>query len=142
MRFPVTVEIQPSRRLRAALLFAHLLAAAALVAGAIHYPLLLAGLPLLGVSLARAWRRSLPQVFRLGEDGALFRVAADGSDSPLELLPGAVVFGWLVVLRVRAEGQRVPSALVVLADCLPSGPFRALRVWLRWRAKFSGGVPV
>lgn len=70
------------------------------------------------------------------------RIEAVGDGERLELLPGAVVFSWLVVMRVRDEGGRSRSQ-VVLADSLAPGEFRMLRIWLRWQAKFrSSAEPV
>lgn len=50
-----------------------------------------------------------------------------------ELLPEAIVWPWLVVLRYRLDGSDKPIAKIVLPDSLSSDDFRRLRVWLRWR---------
>jgi len=138
MRFPARIEIRPSRRLRAALCFVHLLAATALA---------ISGLPIVATAVAvmvvacSLWRcRALPPViaYRLGDDGILSRYAADGEPVAIDLLPGAVVLAWLVVARVRDDNGR--DTLLAFPDSLPAADLRRLRLWLRWRAKFSGGA--
>lgn len=172
MRFPVVVRIGSSRRLRAALVFVHAAAAGALVFAALrlvaHPPalpaslaasfplavplppavlplavalvLLLTCLPVL--LLVRRLRPSPPIRYRLGDDGTLSRIDVEGEPVPLEILPGGFVAASLVVIRVREEGKGVTGALTVLADSLPASDFRALRLWLRWRARFSGARAV
>ncbi|MBW7899976.1 MAG: hypothetical protein H3C26_00740 [Rhodocyclaceae bacterium] len=138
MRFPVVVEIGSSRRLRAALVFAHAAAGAALALADMPPAAALAGFLLLAVSLGYRWRPPPPAAYRLGDDGVLSRI--DGADEPLRLdiLPGGLALVSLVVVRVRAgEGKRRSTALVVLPDSLPAADFRMLRLWLRWRARFS-----
>ncbi|MDX9706954.1 MAG: hypothetical protein RBT86_05175 [Azospira sp.] len=166
MRFPVVVRIGSSRRLRAALVFVHAAAAGALVFSALrlvaHPPALPASLaasfPLAVLPLAvalvfllaclpvflllRQLRPSPPIRYRLGDDGTLSRIDREGEPVPLEILPGGFVAASLVVIRVREEGKGVTGALTVLADSLPASDFRALRLWLRWRARFSGARAV
>ncbi len=140
MRFPVTVVIKPSRRLRVALVFVHALAAFALAVAAIPPVAALAGVLLIATSLVGACRLPPPLVYRLGDDGALDRLDADGEPSRLEILPGGWVVGWLAAIRVREAGgrdRRRMTTLLVLSDSLAPSAFRALRLWLRWRAKFS-----
>ena len=56
----------------------------------------------------------------------------------LRLLPGATVHPWITVLRLRDERDK-SHLLVVTRDMTNKSDFRRLRVFLRWRAKFSEG---
>jgi len=89
-----------------------------------------------------AWRKLKPTVsgIRLERSGLIF-VSEAGSMNFLEaeLLPGATVHPWLTVVRLSAlNGKK--CALVVVADSMKIDDFRRLRVFLRWRAKFSSPV--
>ncbi len=135
MRFPVTLDIKPSRRLRAALVFVHLGAIAVLWIGAIPALLATAASGLAGLSFCRCcWRQGLPLRLRLCADGSLLHVAGDDEPVRMEVLPGATVYRWLVVIRLRRVDTPGAMSVVVLADSLASGDFRLLRVWLRWLA--------
>jgi len=63
--------------------------------------------------------------------------AGDGDFVPAQLLPGAAVHPWLTVLRLRNAAGRV-CVLCLTVDSLKKEDFRRLRVFLRWRADFSG----
>ena len=130
MRFPVCVEIKPSRRLRAALLLLHLLAIGAIAALALAWPFSVLAIPLLLVTGYRALALAPTRRFCLEADGGL---ACD--ELPAEILPGTTVFVWLVVMRYRTEGEHRVRNCVVLADSLPADDFRRLRIWLRWIAR-------
>lgn len=136
MHFPVTLDIKPSRRLRAALVFAHSAAVLALWLGTLDGWLALAGSALLAFSLVLHWRRQQAWRLRLAADGVLYRLVANDDAAKMKVLPGAVVTRWLVVARVRDERGGKVRALLVLSDCLSPDEFRALRVWLRWLASF------
>ncbi|HEX5802052.1 MAG TPA: protein YgfX [Azospira sp.] len=136
MRFPVTLDVKPSRRLRAALVFAHLAAVLALWLSAIDWRLALAGSVLLSLALLVHWRGLRPWRLRLAADGGLYRLAANDDAAKMAVLPGAVVTRWLVVARVRDEREGRARALLVLSDSLSPDEFRALRIWLRWLASF------
>ncbi len=41
---------------------------------------------------------------------------------------------WLVVILLKSTHWRRLRAVVVLPDALPAKEFRALRIWLRWKA--------
>jgi toxin CptA len=56
----------------------------------------------------------------------------------LRLLPDATVHPWITVLRLRDERDK-SHLLVVTRDMTNKSDFRRLRVFLRWRAKFSEG---
>lgn len=136
MPFPVSLDVKPSRRLRAALVLMHAAAVLALWLSAIDWRLALGGSVSLLVSLALHWRRQLPWRLRLAGDGSLYRLAANDEATKIEVLPGAVVTRWLVVARILDEGEGRARALLVLSDSLNPDDFRALRIWLRWLAVF------
>ncbi|MFZ2267011.1 MAG: protein YgfX [Azonexus sp.] len=87
-----------------------------------------------------AWRQCSPRfsAIRLERDGRVsVRCTADQEFSVAELLPGATVHPWLSVLRLQiSDGAIYP--LVLAGDSLNADAFRRLRVFLRWRADFSG----
>ena len=130
MRFPVCIEIKPSRRLRAALSFLHLLAIGAIAALALVWPLFVLAIPLVLVTGCRALASAQTRRFCLAADGGL-----TCDELPAEILPGTTVFVWLVVMRYRSEGEHRARNCVVLADSLPTDDFRRLRIWLRWIAR-------
>ena len=134
MNFPVAIDVAPSRRLRAALFFAHVVAIAVLLALMLALPATALAIPLLLVSLWRARRLPPMCCFVLQPDGRLDCGEAGGAERPARVLPGSTVFVWLVVLRYRVEGEARNRVRVVLSDSLPAADFRRLRVWLRWRA--------
>lgn len=134
MQFPVTISIMPSRRLRAALVFVHLLAGASVFAA---LPLVFAAIASAGllVSLWQAWRLQIPLVLTLGKDASLTcRLRPDDEGLLFEVLPGSTVFGWLLVLRLRGEGYR--RTLIVLSDGTTPMEFRRLQIWMRWVLPF------
>jgi hypothetical protein len=98
------------------------------------WPLLLqiASVIALAVSLWRALRPSRISVLRFHENGDLECTLSDGTRQPLILLPGTTVFSWLVVLRLRAEGEKGTISLPLFPDHMPRKEFRLLRLCLRW----------
>ncbi|MQY50881.1 hypothetical protein GHK24_03695 [Rhodocyclus tenuis] len=64
------------------------------------------------------------------------------------VLPETALLPWCVVLRLRVEAAEAGRrdrrlSLTLPADCFHGRePFRALRVWLRWRADTSGASGV
>lgn len=136
MQFPVTLQFKPSRRLRAALVFAHALALLSVVllssAYASPFPIFLAP-PILIGSLVWTWRTVEAPVLVLKQDGSLQWCVA-GTEGLQGQLVGGTVFSWLVVLRIRLEGSAKGQikVLIALADSLSANDFRRLQVWLRW----------
>jgi hypothetical protein len=146
MRFPVLLEIRPSRRLRAALFIMHSLAAASFWLSDIATVMSLAGTFLIALSLRMAIRRTPSLRLRLHADGGVDAWREDGEFRPAEILPGVLVSRGLVAGRLRVEGERRAQPLVVLADSLESSEFRRFRVWLRClppvRVRRTSGEPV
>lgn len=139
MQFPIFIGLHRSSFLAAAIGAAHLLAASALLFVPWDAPVRFLVLGAVVVSSIWAWRRRLPAVqgLRLLDDGRLeCRLAGQEGYVEADLRGGATVHPWLTVLTVEAEGHRV--TVVALPDSMAAEDFRRLRVWLRWRADFSG----
>lgn len=139
MQFPVTIGLHRSFLAERILLAISLIAAS--VALAVPWPpiigallvLLVAGLGFL------AWRGLQPSVsaLRLDRDGSI-GIRAVGADDFVDanLLPRATVHPWLTVCRLAvAVGH--PHLLVLAPDSMDGEDYRRLRIFLRWRARFS-----
>jgi len=140
VNFPVTLEIKPSRRLRAALCFMHAAAffsVIAAVSDAGELAFVAAGL---AWSLWNVLRCQVPVCWRLGSDGQLGRAVANSEAVPAAILPGIVVLHWLIVIRVRCQDESSARRIVVLADSVGEREFRMFRLWLRWQARFSASA--
>ncbi len=139
MQFPITIGLHRSRFL----------------VGAFVFPVLLSGLVLFlfqrstaifpaiclfaAVLLAWLWRYRQPgcSAIRLEASGAISLLRGEGAFVATQLLPGATVHPWLTVLRLQgADGHT--RVLCLTVDSLKKEDFRRLRVFLRWRADFSG----
>lgn len=149
MGLPLRLQLRPSRRL-ARLSFAMHAAALGGVFIA-SMPLLAKGVLGAGILLSLlVQQRRLHssrglQWLRLGKKGEVACGLVDGASPGIVLLPGAVWPG-AVVLRYRLDDEpdawRLPRGRVILGDSLDSPEsFRRLRVWLKWRARFSGDAP-
>ncbi len=138
--YPLIVDIQPSRILRLALLGAHLLAA--LAAGLADLALPAQGLLWLAVLAGAAWtlRPQATTRLRLLADGGLEVADTRAGWRPARALPGGTVTASLCVLRYRIEDERGARALILLPDSLAAEPFRALRLWLRWKIDHGLGA--
>ena len=136
MQFPVTLQFKPSRRLRAAVVFAHALALLAVVLLSADYAtpfLIFPAVPILIGSLIWTWRTVEAPFLILKQDGLMQWRTVGAEDCPSQLA-GGTVFSWLVVLRIRLEGPERgrTKVLIALADSLSPNDFRRLQVWLRW----------
>lgn len=128
MHFPVTLQFKPSRRLRAALVFAHALSALCLLIGAPYWHYGLLGMLILAFSLTQCLRSiEVPPGLKLMQDGCLL-----WGDQPGRVLAGSVAFASLIVLRVRLEDEGPTRRLVVLRDSLAPTDYRQFQIWLRW----------
>lgn len=139
MQFPIIIGLHRSRFLDGALIVTTLLVMVITMALPYSAIIRLVIALLIVVVGYVAWRKLKPTVsgIRLERSGLIF-VSEAGSMNFLEaeLLPGATVHPWLTVVRLSAlNGKK--CALVVVADSMKIDDFRRLRVFLRWRAKFS-----
>lgn len=137
MQFPVFLELRRSRRLTFWLIAVHLAAAVSVML----LPLPAWACLVLPASIYRSLRRPAIAGLRLGADGQLECLLADGAGLAADVLPDTTVFRSLVVMRLRVAETRRIQCLVVLADSVGAGQFRVLRLWLRWKAKVSGVAP-
>jgi hypothetical protein len=135
MRLPVTLPVRRSRSLVIALVTAHLLAGAGLVATGVPAFVKLLVVGLLMLSLGLALRRRPVTAIVLKADGTLTFIYADGREVACEADASTTVFPWLIVLRARSLG-RIES-LTLPPDALGADGHRQLRLWLKWKAKPS-----
>lgn len=139
MQFPITIGLHRSRFLVGAFVFLVLLTVPVLFLFQRSTAIFAAISLLVAVLLAWLWRYRQPRcpAIRLEASGVISLAAGDGDFVPAQLLPGAAVHPWLTVLRLRNAAGRV-CVLCLTVDSLKKEDFRRLRVFLRWRADFSG----
>lgn len=140
MKFPVSLQFLPSRRLRAALVFLHLLSALAILVQDLLPAALL--MSVIAFSLFHTWRKlQAPQLTLQADGGLLWQESMQEAVAGRVL--GGTAFNWLVVLRVRLEaengegrgerrGEAQEKVLIALTDSLKPAEFRRLQIWLRW----------
>ena len=56
---------------------------------------------------------------------------AAGADGAV-VLPDTTIFGWLIVLRWRIEGESRVNSLPLFPDNVSTEEYRLLRICLRW----------
>ena len=93
----------------------------------------------LGVSLWRALRPPRIASLRLDGKGGLECVLPDGTRLQATPLPDTTVFSWLVVLRLRVEGEKRTISVPLFPDHMSREEFRVLRLWLRWSVNPGNG---
>ena len=142
MQLPITIGLHRSRFLDAALVVTALAAGATILAWPQPSFLLLAVLLFIATLGLVAWKQlRLPfSAIRIARGGQIFVLRAGVSEFlAVEPLSGAIAHHWLTIVRLKAEdGQKY--WLIATVDTLKTEDFRRLRVFLRWRAKFSGQV--
>ena len=141
MQFPIVIGLHRSRILDGALLLLVGLVSAALLAWPAAIEIRLVNLSLvMGLGGLALWK--LKPAFnrvRLDRSGLIAMCLPGQSEFvALRLLPDATVHPWITVLRLRDERDK-SHLLVVTRDMTNKSDFRRLRVFLRWRAKFSEG---
>ena len=142
MQFPIIIGLHRSRFLDGALIFTTLVAIAVVLA--LPYSTIIRLLIALLIAIAsyHSWRKLKPTLsaIRLERAGQVLVSEAGSTDFlEVELTPGATVHPWLTVVRLQIVSGK-GHVLIVLADSLRTEDFRRLRVFLRWRAKFSSPV--
>ncbi|MBP9032336.1 MAG: hypothetical protein KBG29_00495 [Pseudomonadales bacterium] len=129
------LRLAPSRGLLGALCALHFAGVAGLAGTALPAAVMVPLSVLVLASLARQWRAHAALAARGGTQlefrGEAWWVHADGLEQQVQLRADSVVLPFMIVLRLQQAG-RVRS-LVVLADSLPRGQLRRLRVMLRLR---------
>lgn len=140
MQFPITIGLHRSRILDTALLVVVVALGATVLAFPIGLPFRLACLIAICLLAAQIWRRLSPRLsaIRLEKAGQLGILPAGADEFHVAtLLPGATVHPWLSVVRLQTDDGRIYT-LIVAPDSASRQDFRRLRVFLRWRADFSG----
>ncbi len=132
--FPLPLLIEPRPVSLARVRLLHLAALAALFLAELPPLAQLAGIGLLGLSLARLNTAPAAVRLRAHRDGRL-EIWRDTAWQRVALQAASVALPGLIVLRWR-EGRRRHS-LVLTAAALPEDEHRRLRVWLRWKARFG-----
>ncbi|MDO9600772.1 MAG: hypothetical protein Q7J02_00505 [Rhodocyclaceae bacterium] len=153
MDFPLTIPLRVSRRLVTLLALAHLLAIVAILPLMLAWPLRLAMIGLVAVSLVyflgRQLRLSITALHlgALGELDIETKVGAGGwfgrpAEAPkvgagetAAILPQTTVLSSVIVLRLRKSGQLL--TLPLLPDSTGATAYRQLCLWLKWRAKLG-----
>lgn len=140
MQFPITIGLHRSRFLDTALLVVAVALGATVLAFPMEFLFRLACLLVIFLLAVQIWRRLSPRLtaIRLERTGQLSVVPVDADEFiAATLLPGATVHPWLSIARLQADDGRI-HMLIVAPDSTEPQSFRRLRVFLRWRADFSG----
>lgn len=139
MQFPIMIGLHRSRFLAGALLLAHGLVIAGILATPwpqeIRAALFLLGL----ISLIHALRESniLVETLHLFADGHCAVVRVGGQAQEIcTLLPGFFIHPLLTVFRLQTDDATLIS-VVALPDTMSAEDHRRLRVWLRHKAKIG-----
>ena len=139
MQFPITIGLHRSRFLDIGFGMVMALATLLISIWPQASPFRLLALPAIAFAGGLAWRRLAPALaaIRLESDGSV-SVMAHGSAEfvAATLLPSAFVHPWLCVLRLKMPDGRIMS-LNATVGSINCQNFKRLRVFLRWRAKFS-----
>lgn len=135
---PLRLKRGPSKALSAALVLAHGVSIAVVLA--LPLPLVLRAVLALLVASHGVWsvlahgmlrpRSAIVQI-ELSGQGQMRFIDRIGRAMSAELLPGSVVLPWLVVIRYRWGRERWSRRLLLLGDMCESDALRALRVRLR-----------
>lgn len=140
MRYPLSLDIRPSKGAMASVLALHLLAGLALFhmrfpADWMLPPACVLLLASAGTGLHMELRKRCLLI--LDGDGGV-TVRTDGNACAARIEAGAVDFGWVIWLRLRGqEEERLPRhlrSLMLLPVHVADGHWRLLRIWLRHRA--------
>jgi hypothetical protein len=146
MRYPLVLQLRPSRRAIFLITAIHSIAVIAFALSSIGRS---AAVPLLGVLGVSYWlalaaeRRKAGQVLVLGDTG-LLGYAGTPEEGGAQPLPGCTDFGWAVWLLWRepaGDSPRRPAqrCLMLLPDNLPRSSWRGVRAWLRHKAAAPPG---
>jgi toxin CptA len=149
-----SLQVQPSRRLRAVRVTLLAFAVAAVLLADLPPGVQFGGLVVMALYFWADWlmqflsrARSAPAPtatvgawLKCHDDGRLTLSQSGQNDlsdqwHPVAVQPDTFVSPWLTVLRYRLPGQRWSQSLVILPDSLPADDFRRLRVWLKWKAQ-------
>ncbi|HLO63623.1 MAG TPA: protein YgfX [Azonexus sp.] len=140
MQFPIIIGLHRSRILDGVLLSTAVLAISAFATWPQTLAIRLAGIAAVAAGCYAAWRQLKPELgfIKLERSGRIFAShESDAEFKAMDVRTGASVHPWLTVIRFQDEsGKR--HTLLATQDTMNPEDFRRLRVFLRWRAKFSG----
>jgi len=139
VQFPITIGLHRSRFLVGAFVFLVLLTVLVLFLFQRSTAIFAAISLLAAVLFAWLWRYRQPccPAIRLEANGVISLPTGDGDFAPAQLLPGATVHPCLTVLHLHGADGHI-RMLCLTVDSLKREDFRRLRVFLCWRADFSG----
>jgi hypothetical protein len=137
VRFPVFIELRHSNILIGSVCLMHCAAAGAFFFMPWPLPLRIVLLIALAISLVCALRPPRIVSLRLHRNGDFECALSNGTQRPAILLPDTTVFSWLVVLRLRVEGEKGTISLPLFPDHMSREEFRLLRLCLRWSVNSS-----
>ncbi|HUO44534.1 MAG TPA: protein YgfX [Burkholderiales bacterium] len=138
------IVLEPSRLLAAVLIAGHGLAIGAIVAAGMPPWLQLATIAAVVASLILGLRNIFGQrdiaVIRIApsESGKIDVQSETGAWEECEVLGSSYASPLLTVLNLTSIDSRRFRRAVVLPDSMSPEDFRALRVWLRWKAAATG----
>lgn len=145
MQLPIIIGLHRSSLLRGVFLLVALTALAAILLLPALFPWRMCSLLLLAALLlrARSGLNAMPSRLRLERDGSvLLCLAGDDDFRQAICLPGATVHPLLCAFRLREAASGKIHVVLVTGDSTSADEFRRLRVFLRWRAAFSGSPSV
>ncbi|MDT3669036.1 MAG: protein YgfX [Aromatoleum sp.] len=145
MRYPIALELVPSRQALALVAAIHVIAATAFLLSSLPWTARLLGAIGLGLSLLLAIRgeRAKSALRIVLEDSGKLAVGRDGEVAQAFPERGCTDFGWVIWLQWRVDhtpgqGRNRAGATMLLSDNLSPAARRALRIWLRHKALASG----
>ena len=140
MQFPTIIGLHRSRILDGVLLATAVLAISAFATWPHTLVIRLAGITAVVAGCYAAWRQLKPDLgfIKLERSGRIFASHDRNAEfRAMDVLPGASVHPWLTVIRFQDEFGKHRTVLAT-RDTMNPEDFRRLRMFLRWRAKFSG----
>ncbi|SDH52940.1 protein YgfX [Propionivibrio dicarboxylicus] len=137
------ITLRRSRLLDFLLVSIHALSALALFLVALPTPVRIVTFGFIVASLVRALRRESFTSLKLSAENAGQICFGRAASCVLvaDILPETAVFLFLVVLRLREEGDQAHFQVILLPDQMSKDEFRRIRVWLRWRLTNDAGSP-
>ena len=132
---PLRLELSPSRRFAAVIVFVHATAASSFLTFLTGWPGFFLAALTVALGCAAAWDRALlrasrsPRMIEIVPAGEALCRFANGESAALESLGGSAVTRYWVALRVRSSRRR---SLFLAAGMLPPESLRLLRLWALW----------
>ena len=145
MRYPIELELVPSRQAPVLVAAIHLIAATAFLLSSLPWAARLLAAIGLGLSMLHAIRgeRAKSALRIVLEDCGKLALRRNGEVAEAFPERGCTDFGWVIWLQWRVDRAPDPcwkrlGATMLLSDNLSPDARRALRIWLRHKALASG----